>query len=164
MLDARLKFCQKRVLTVKHGRYNRPPAWREAHALRVVGERKHGNDVSDHRKEPPRHVQPKLRLLEQREVEGDVDGADGLVAVPDDQADCPVHHKGKDGDDAKGPLESQVLDHGVGGQGVDEAAEAGAAGRQGVGEGPTLREPLGDDADGRGKAEAKTDAKADSLA
>ena len=52
-------------------------------------------------------------------MEGDVDGAHGLIAVAEDEAGRTVHDKRYDGDDAKSPLQSQILDHGIRCQGVD---------------------------------------------
>lgn len=96
-------------------------------------------------------------------MEGKVDATEGLVAVLHQQAARAVDDKGQDGKDAEGPGQADVADHGVGGEGVDEAAETGAGSGNGVGKGAAEHEPLRDDANGGVEGEAHADAEADTL-
>jgi len=136
---------------------------REPDAHGVVGQREEQVDVADHAEAAPGEGQQELWAAQQARVEGVVDGADGGVAVLEEERRDGAGDAGDDAEDAEGPGQTEVPDHGAGGQGVDEAADAGAGGADAVREGAAAGEPLWDDADGAVEDEAEAEAEADAL-
>ena len=100
----------------------------------VVRNGEDDNDIANDTKEAPADKEPVLRLEEEVLVEGDMLGSHGLVAVLHDQTDAAVDDEADNGQDAEGPLQPEIGDHGVGSQGVGETTESGTARCQGVSE------------------------------
>ena len=151
-------------LTVEHGGRERPLARRKAHRQGIVGDGENDNDIAEDTEEAPAEKQPELGFLEEILMERDVDGADGLVPVPHDQTACSIHHEGEDGQDPKGPGQAEVGDHGIGRQGVGQAAKARPAGGDRVRERAVLGEPLRDHTDRGSKAKAEAETETHTLA
>lgn len=154
----------KGQLTVQHRSCDGPLTRVESDTLRVIRQREEDDDITYQGKEAPAQKEKILFPLKQLEAEGSEDGADCLVPVAHEEAADAVDNEAEDRQDAEGPGEANGVDHGVAGEGVDEAAEAGAGGRQGAGERTATVEPLWHDADGGVEVEAHADAKGDALA
>lgn len=90
-------------------------------------------------------------------------GANLLVSVLDEKAADAVYDKGEDGQNSKGPRQTDVLDHCVRPETVTDASEARAAGCKSVCEGPLRREPLGNNGHRCNKEKAHAQAEGDAL-
>lgn len=86
------------------------------------------------------------------------------VPVAREEATHAVDSERQNRQDPERPGQTQVVDHGVGGERVGEAAEARPRGPDAVGQGAFPGEPLRDETDGAGKEEAHAGAKGDALA
>ena len=90
-------------------------------------------------------------------------GADLGIAVAHEVRGCDVDGEGDDAEDAEGPGQAEGIDHLLRCEGVDQAAEPGAGGGDGVSEAALACEPLRDNADAADEEEADADAEADAL-
>ena len=79
--------------------------------------------------------------------------ADFGVAVFEQVGGCEVDKKGAESQDAECPGEAEVCDHALRSEGVNQAAEAGSGGCNGVGDAAAGCEPLGYDAYGTDEEE-----------
>lgn len=156
---------------------------RQPDAASVVREREEQEDIAQHAEKTPTNNQPKLELLKQMIVKGQVCGADLLVAISEQDGADEVDDKLGDGKDTEGPRQSEVLYHDLGRQTVDKTCEVpltrnpwqyprrkrqtsntATASRDTIGHAPPLREPLWDDANRADELEAHAPTEADPLA
>jgi len=85
------------------------------------------------------------------------------VAIAKEQRTDGVDDEGEDGEDAKGPGQAQVLEHGLRGQTVDQPAQAGPGGGKAIGKRAMGSEPLGGNADAGDEEKAHAPAEAQAL-
>lgn len=83
----------------------------QAHGLTVRDDAEDEDSVRDEGERHPELKHDEARALEELPVEGDVDGAEGLVAVTDEQARDAVDDEADDGERPEGPGQADILDH-----------------------------------------------------
>lgn len=93
-----------------------------------------------------------------------MNGADALVAITNNDDGDDVDEEGYYGQYPESPGKSDVLDHGIRAQGINDTAYSCSTCCEGVGERPLLREPLRYHPYGGSEEEAHSQAESHSLA